>query len=396
MRKLLSCPVKMALSENENSVYQNALKFASEISLNLMAIKVTNHPQDFVSWCYELSNLCRTGLNFDLLNPEQFLPRKKLQDVLEIGISVSQLKMARIAPWPIFVNVIEQKANIHALEERFKLLDYINEIKKVPLSDMITEDRLAFAGKHNNQHDHSIYNFDIEWFASTKSSKIFHQLLQQQPLAFDQALAHIPLEGDVTPQQYQKFASAFQLIFSSYIDENNKAAKAPLAAASRLLAMHRPDQFIALTNAKIDLFCQGFSIAKFNNFDFDSYWQDLIGTLRTCAWWHQCQPEEERERKIWRNRAILLDLFLFADASLAESSNYLRLRNKSLTNKGQQTGNVAARKRSKESAESLVDKALADEDIPSYLLAKRDSIICEVKNGKSVEHVIGLMRAIFG
>ncbi|MFT6206666.1 MAG: hypothetical protein ACJA0T_000569 [Colwellia sp.] len=43
-----------------------------------------------------------------------------------------------------------------------------------------------------------------------------------------------------------------------------------------------------------------------------------------------------------------------------------------------------------------MDKALTSEDLPAYLQGKRDSIIIQVKNGKSVEQAIGLMRAIFG
>ncbi len=51
MRKLLSSPVKMPLSESENFIYQNVLKYVPELSLNLMAIKVTERPEDFLSWC---------------------------------------------------------------------------------------------------------------------------------------------------------------------------------------------------------------------------------------------------------------------------------------------------------------------------------------------------------
>jgi hypothetical protein len=54
------------------------------------------------------------------------------------------------------------------------------------------------------------------------------------------------------------------------------------------------------------------------------------------------------------------------------------------------------KKRSKESAEVLVDRALTSEDLPEYMQGKRDSIVIQVKNGKSVEQAIGLMRAIFG
>lgn len=393
MRKLLSSPVKMALSDAENNTYQNALKHVSDISLNLMATKVQNRPEDFLGWCTELLRLCRQDLNIDLLDAEQHKPFKKLQEILETGASVSQLKMARIAPWPIFVGFVEQQAELHALDERLSLLEYINKLEETNLTEMSVNDRLAFAGKHTKDHIPAIYNFDCEWFASTKGAKVFHLLLAQSPELFDNALSCIPLTGDVTPSQYQAFVKLYRAIFTSYTVDKASGEKAPLAPATRLLAMRRPDQFIALTANKIESLCQGLGIAKFNNFDFESYWQDMIGTLRTFAWWHQVEPADERELQLWKVRALLVDLFLFADEDFAFGSNYLRLKDKANKSSSYKS---PSRARTKLTAEELVDQALAHEDMPEYIQGKRDSIIKEVKNGKTVEHVIGLMRAIFG
>lgn len=419
MKKLLSSPVKMPLSEAENNVYQNALKHITPLGLNLMAVKVEHHPDDFLGWCRELIRLCREDLNMELLDNDQLLPLKKLQDVLELGCSISQFKMLRIAPWPIFVDFIEQQSDLHAVDERLRLLIYVEQIRQKPLAELLPEDRLTYAGKHTSQHDYSVYNFDSEWFASTKGAKVFHILFEQSPELFDAALAHIPLTGDVTDKQYQAFVKDFKKIFQSYTQVKSEGEAAPLAAATRLLAMRRPDQFIALNNNKIDVICQGLAIVKFNNKDFDAYWYELIGTLRTCAWWHQQAPEHinedtnivdevnaieekevdsfngNRELIIWQNRAILVDIFLFADETLAQSSNYIRLRDKA-QNKVTTKSKTVLKKRSKESAEMLVDKALSAEDIPAYLFEKRSSIINQVKDGKTVEQAIGLIRAIFG
>lgn len=395
MKKFLSSPAKMALSDVENSHYQKSLIYIAELSLNLMAVKVTNYPEDFYGWCVELLEVCKKGINRDLLDDEQFKPLEKLVAVLEIAASASQLKMARLAPWPIFVDFIEQQAALHALEERLTLLDYIHGLEKTSLVEMTELDRLVFAGKHTNKHIHTVYNFDIEWFASTKGAKIFHTLFTEQPAAFDKALGFIPLSGDVTPAQYNKFVVAYKKIFSTYTKTKVNGEKAPLAPASRLLAMRRPDQFIALTNAKIDILCQGLGIAKFNNYDFESYWQDLIGTMRTFAWWHQSEPSNERECKLWNARAILVDLFLYAEQDFAFKSNFLRIRDKKL---GSSVSSYKSSRnvRVKLTTEQLVDEALAESEIPDYIKNKRSTIISEVKKGKKVEHVIGLMRAIFG
>ncbi|MFT5757953.1 MAG: hypothetical protein ACI9LM_002690 [Alteromonadaceae bacterium] len=417
MKKLLSSPVEMPLSEIENQIYQNSLKYINELSLNLMAVKVNDRPQDFVTWCIELARICRQDLNMDLLEDAQLPALKKLQTILENGCSVAQFKIAHIAPWPIFLGFIEKQAENHALIERFKLLDYTRVLREKPLTELVDEELLAFSGKHTNKHDPAAFDFDVEWFASTKGAKVFHQLLLTKAADFDNALAFIPLSGEVTFEHYQGFVKAYQLIFTQCTTDKAQGEKAPLSAATRLLAMRRPDQFIALTNAKIDLYCQGLSIVKFNNFDFFSYWQKMILTLRSFVWWRQDESgllvnsssddskdttetsvlPKDFELKVWQNRAILMDLFLFADENVALNSNYIKMRNKAHAKSLKSSGSSSVgRVRTKESAEMLVDRALAGEGIPEYVIGKRSTIINEVKGGKSVDHVIGLMRAIFG
>ena len=303
--------------------------------------------------------------------------------------------MARIAPWPIFVEFIEQQAEMHALEERLRLLDYVRELQHTPLADMSELDRLAFSGKHTNQHLHTTYDFDCEWFASTKGAKLFHTLLTEEPTQFDKALECIPLTGDVTPGEYQQFVSTYKSIFKAYTKDKPSGERAPLAPATRLLAMRRPDQFIAITSAKVEILCQGLGIVKFNNYDFEGYWQDLIGTIRTFAWWHQSEPSDSREHKLWLSRAILIDLFLHVDEDFAFTSNFLRIRDKKL-NKSVGSYVSSRRPHAKLTTEQIVDQALGDDEMPDYIKSKRDTIINEVKKGKNVEHVIGLMRAIFG
>jgi len=379
----------MSLSATEQTIYQNALSFVADLSLNLMAVKVENHPDNFLNWCRELYRICLHEVNRDLLEPSQQKPLKKLQDTMSNGVSACQLKMARIIPWPIFSNFVQEHARLHALPERLRLLDYIAKMRGNTLAEMIDEDRLAFAGKHSAQHDISVYDFDVEWFAGTRGAKTFHQLLKSHPQAFDQALDNIPLDGDVTLAHYQDFVNAYQAIFASHTNEE----KAPLSAATRLLAMRRPDQFIALTSGKIDTLSQGLGLVKLNNQSFDDYWHEMIASIRNTQWWRSEMPSDEVELKLWQNRAILIDLFLFADNSLAENSNYIRMRDKP---KKIKIGVAKAVKRSKASAEAIVDKAFEADDIPEFILNMRSTIVNSVKDGKTVDQAITLMRNIFG
>lgn len=388
MKKLLISPSNMALGEQESQIYQNILKQATEISLNLMAVKVENHPEDFLGWCYELLDVAKNRINFELLDDHQLPIVKKLQDMLISAISFLQLKTLRIAPWPMICEFIRQRESELALEEQLKLIEYLAPLRATPLQDMINEDRLAFSGKHAASLDTSVYQFDVEWFASTKSAKGFHQLLADLPGEFDTALAHIPLEGEITQQHYQEFVLAYLMAFS-HSDE-----KPTLAPATRLLAMRRPDVFTPLVNSKLDALCQALGIAKLTNRDFERYWQDVVVAINKMPWFATGNAADESEARLLAIKALLPCFFFYADKDTPQSSNYYKLLNKPKRTSSGSTARTT--RRSKESAETLVDRALSDDSIPEHIRAKRDSIIAEVEKGRSVDETISLMRAIFG
>ncbi|TMN36228.1 hypothetical protein CWC03_13915 [Pseudoalteromonas sp. S2755] len=378
----------MALGEQESQIYQNILKQATEISLNLMAVKVENHPEDFLGWCYELLDVAKNRINFDLLDDHQLPTVKKLQDLLIAAISYIQLKTLRIAPWPMVAAFIASHKEVIALDEQLKLIEYLKPMRSTPLKDMIKEDRLAFSGKHAANLDTSVYQFDVEWFASTKSAKGFHQLLDDLPGAFDEALAAIPAEGDVTLEHYQSFMVGYLSAFAG------SEEKPTLAPATRLLAMRRPDVFTPITSSKLDALCQALGVAKLNNRDFERYWTDVVSTVKAMPWYTMAAPVDEFETQLAEIKALLPCLFYYADKDTATNSNYFKL-----LHKPKRTGTSGGKKtvrRGKESAKVLVDRALADESIPEHIRAKRDSIVAEVEKGRSVDETISLMRTIFG
>ncbi|NMR27126.1 hypothetical protein HH219_16570 [Pseudoalteromonas sp. NEC-BIFX-2020_015] len=387
MKKLLISPSQMALGDQEGHIYQNILKQASELSLNLMAVKIENHPEDFLGWCYELLNASRDRINYDLLESAQLPVLKKLHDLLISAISFLQLKTLRVAPWPVVSVFIEQHKDILALDEQLRLTTYIASIREQTLKDMIPEDLLAFSGKHTSSLDPSNYNFDVEWFSSTKSAKGFHLMLGDLPALFDDALAHIPLEGEVTEADYQEFVVKYLLAFN----ESNE--KPTLAPATRLLAMRRPDVFTPINNTRLDALCSALAITKLNNRDFARYWQDIVQTINNMSWFKMANGESELDQQLVAIKALLPCLFYYADKNTPENSNYIKLLNK--PKRATSTGTKKVR-RGKESAEILVDRALAAEDMPEHIRAKRDSIISEVQKGRGVNETISLMRTIFG
>ncbi|OUL56041.1 hypothetical protein [Pseudoalteromonas ulvae] len=390
MKKLLISPSQMNLSDADNLLYQNILKLVPDISLNLMAVKVENHPKDFAGWCEELLDVCQNRINFSLLEDKQLPVVKKMAQQLQQALTLQQLKMLRIAPWPVLATFINNKAEQLALNEQLALVNYLSSIKEQPLEKMIEEDKLAYAGKHTANHDPSVYQFDVEWFCSTKAAKAFHLALTECPHKLDSALSHIPLEGDISYEQYAAFISEYLAAFVGLDDD-----KATLAPATRLLAMRRPDFFITLSQAKLELLSQALGVVKLNNRDFQRYWDDVLMTVHTMPWFQSSLPESEQEQTLWHIKALLPSLFFYSDLQQAENSNYLKLLNK--PKKASATGNLnKGQKRGKDSAEILVDRALTAEDIPEHIKNMRDSIVAEVVKGRSVNETIALMRTIFG
>ncbi len=377
----------MALGEQESQIYQNILKQASELSLNLMAVKVENHPEDFLGWCYELLSASKDRINYDLLEPQQLPVLKKLHDQLTSAISFLQLKTLRVAPWPVVSMFVEQHKELVALDEQLRLTTYISGLREQPLKDMIPEDLLAFSGKHMASLDPSTYNFDVEWFASTKSAKGFHQMLVDLPGAFDDALSNIPLEGDVAQSNYQQFVIAYLSAF------NGSDEKPTLAPATRLLAMRRPDVFTPISNSRLDALCSALGITKLNNRDFERYWQDVVQSIHAMSWFKMANAGNELETQLVDIKALIPCFFYYADTNTADNSNYIKLLNKPTRST---SSSSKAPRRGKESAEILVDRALAADDIPEHIRAKRDSIISEVQKGRGVNETITLMRTIFG
>ncbi len=389
MKNLLISPSKMSLSEPQSAIYQKILEQVAPLSLNLMAVKIEKQPQDFLAWCHELLDVCVNRINRDLMDEIQFKPLKKVISLLTLATSVTQLTMAKAAPWFIYQEFINSQSQRHGLEERLRLLDFVSNLNTSTLDELSVEDRLAFVGKHTSEHDTALYNFDVQWFGQTKTAKGFHELLSVNPAAFDDALSKIPDEGEVTQSQFADFVGGFMMAIMS------TSEKPSLAIATRLLAMKRPDQFITISSSKLDELCQGLNIAKLKLHDFEAYWTDVIGTIRTMPWYNSEQPSDESELALWNNRVILMDLLFWCDEEHAQQSNYLKIKNKPARKSTSKAGGKTTR-RSKESATEIVDRVLAMEGTSDFIKAQRNSIIAQVESGKKIDEVITLLSKIFG
>lgn len=385
VKNLLTSPSKMSLTAVETALYQKILLEVEPLTLNLMAVKVNDTPEDFNGWCKQLLNVCLHEINRDLMDEPQFKPLKKMTTLLTTGVSLTQIKMASVSPWELYEPLLLAQETQHALPERLKLLDYISALNIDGLGHLITEDKLAFVGKHTSGHDPKVYDFDVQWFGNTKSVKGLHQLLSVNPGALDKALSEIPKTGEVKKAQYDAFVEEF------VAQMTGAEEKSTLTVATRLLAMRRPDQFVVVAPAKISDLCQGLDIVKFKITDFDGYWNSVITKIRTMHWYNSEQPSDEASAILWKNRVILMDLLFYIDEQQALKSNYLQL----LSKPKKVSSKTTKTRRSKESAIQLVDRVLGFDDTPDFLIAQRSSIISQVEAGKDIDDVITLITKIF-
>ena len=90
-----------------------------------------------------------------------------------------------------------------------------------------------------------------------------------------QAIDLIPLDGAIKHDLYQQY-------FDTFTGGNESSN--PIATATRLLAMKRPDQFVCVNNANNETLRQKFGIQN-KVFNANSYWS-LIEKIRKTPWFN--------------------------------------------------------------------------------------------------------------
>ena len=100
---------------------------------------------------------------------------------------------------------------------------------------------------------------------------------------------------------------------------------------TRLLAMKGPDQFVCLCSPNRQGIAKHFNVPL--NTTLDTNWKCIVQRIRGTHWWNAPQPSDALERRIWAERATLLDaiyydpthrkqaLTILASTSIAKNGN---------------------------------------------------------------------------
>lgn len=209
-------------------------------------------------------------------------------------------------PWRDFYRYVKEKDQHKSIDKRLKVLSTARaffERSGGSLRNMPLEARKAIAGTYHHAEDKP-NDLPWGWFGGMFGQGSFKALVNKNSTKLSKALDHIKMKGDVTEAQYRKFRRDFSAAFKDEVREGG------IATATRLLAMKRPDVFVAVNKGNRKNLCNALNIAE-TTLSLDNYWNRIIAPVQLSPWWNQRRPTEGKETKIWDNRAALLDCIYY-------------------------------------------------------------------------------------
>lgn len=135
------------------------------------------------------------------------------------------------------------------------------------------------------------------FFGTTKRNHRFGLLIKSNDKRLAKAVDSIPEDRDMTFNEYKKFISFFK---DNWED--------PLATATRLLAMKRPDAFLCVNGKNKKLLAKYLNI-PYTNLTLDNYWDLVVVPIRQASWYTTKDIKQGKE--YWPYRVALLDALIY-------------------------------------------------------------------------------------
>jgi HKD family nuclease len=142
------------------------------------------------------------------------------------------------------------------------------------------------------------------WFGSMNRATAFAKAIGLQDPAIAQALDLIPKRGDVTRAQFDQYAATFKRALPK-----SKAGN-PIATATRLLAMKRPDFFVCVDGGNKPRLSNALDFRP-NMLTLDTYWDWVIEPIRQAPWYNAPRPVGSN-MELWDARVAMLDAIYYA------------------------------------------------------------------------------------
>ena len=206
--------------------------------------------------------------------------------------------------WGGYVAAVRDDEN-HDLEGRLSILERASRLfmEKDTLSEMKRDERRAIAGTFG-KNEATFEDLPWAWFGTMSPQGDFKNLINESPRGLSKALDNIPFQGNVEEEHYQAFAEGFRAAFK------DKSHKGGVPTASRLLALKRPDVFVAVNKANRYGVCEAFNTAP-TTLSLGNYWERIVVPTLLSPWWQEPRPRRRQDARIWDCRAALLDCIYY-------------------------------------------------------------------------------------
>lgn len=206
--------------------------------------------------------------------------------------------------WGDYYETIRQSEELGVISDRLEILNQACNIftrledDGKSFNDLNEEWRKKIAGIPND----SVFEeeeLDWKWFGSMVGAGWFKkEIISGEKIG--KAIDLIPVYGSITRDVYEEYCDVFRAVCG----EN------PLATATRLLAIKRPDIFVCVDSKNILKLSEALNIPA-NKITLDTYWSSVVMRIQRSVWYNDKTPKRGVELDLFNNRVAMLDCFYY-------------------------------------------------------------------------------------
>lgn len=151
------------------------------------------------------------------------------------------------------------------------------------------------------------YDLDLErewgWFGSMGAAGDFANRVADNDPSLARALDGIPLSGEVTRAQYDRYCTLFRRAFA----RSSRTGGVP--SATRLLSMKRPDTFLCVCKPNVVAVAKALGFAR-TTLDLDNYGERVVEPIKLSVWYNADKPDHP-DGELWEARVAMLDALFY-------------------------------------------------------------------------------------
>ena len=187
---------------------------------------------------------------------------------------------------------------LNSLPSEYSISESLNVLKQC--HTLIQENRMSsldsadwlFLGGIDDKSARAKYQLNTHLLGDMSGNAGFKKILKRETSELVRLLNTIPGQGTIDGWHYLQFVQKYEDLCTS-----NGIKKPTVFPATRLLAIKRPDVFVALNQATSAKLCEFLSIPPFKTNDFKRYWDNIILWLQGQLW-NQASSGSESENSV--------------------------------------------------------------------------------------------------